>query len=787
MRKVTTKDLIEYISKYELQESATDYLIETLNSEPSRRVGENARFNVSGAYSSPSQGLTIQYESHTSELAWLVRWELDPNVIGFRDQPPAVEFRKPDKNCIERLTRYTPDFLVFHIDNVRVVEVKTTRELQKLSKKYPGQWKQDLDGWHYIPAEEYFAKHGLVHVVCTLSHDHAVETSNVKLLVRAQNVENKLDKNVISKIDRELDVCSWLTIAELLDRVPEISSIDIYHLILGQVLHVNIKDQLLSDFESCYVSSDIELLKLRETRDAWPIQEIENIDCIRVPSKDEMKKAIQRLNRIHNNDGSRHTRRLKKRLSEKTANGYSPLQAMVMPHKGSKNSKLEAVVRVNLIDHIRTVYMHKRKPSKYFAWTCYRNWAKEQHPSRNPVSLNTYKKYVRDEDSEAVAFARGGKRAANAASATTDVTSRAILAIRPFERASVDHTLLKMMVKVVDSNGEKITTRPWLTVLMDDYSGYWISYFITLKDPSKRTLSMLFRTCVREHGLLPEVVHADRGADFTSSYHQSLLAHYGITHDSSPAANSRFNSQVERINKLVKDQWVANRPGSTVDYLNARKYSKGHRPKDLAEINLEALFYEINTFKNIYNETIIGTEFESPKSKFEDGLKRFEFSGIRVCVNDEFHLITAHDTDKSNYKIRPNGEIVYNGLHYFHRKLEQFQPKRAHTELRIDPEDPYLIYCKVESEWITALNSKHKSFTGKAGMIRWAEAVKVSQGRPYREKAKQNSADLRAKAIEKYDAQYKEIENTCSKDIEVEVEDIFERLKRVSINKPEEA
>jgi len=786
MRTITTKQLIEYLPKYELELVAEEYVLETLNSEPSREVGQFARKNVSGAYSSPSQGLTIQYESHTQELAWLFRWELDEEVIGFRDQPPVVELRKADKNGITRLSRYTPDFVVFRTDCLSVVEVKSEQELKKLSAKYPDQWQFYDSAWHYLPAEEAFQTRGLLHEVCCLPTGHSIETSNINLLIQAQRSQSLIKSKVKKKIQKLLSEFAWLSIADLKERVPNATSSDIYLMISNQDLFADLKNSLLTELDSCYVSTDRESLQIKRENGWKAPSSIEAIDLCVVPGKIELKNALDRIDRVNSNDNSRHTRRLRKRMKAYVDAGASPIQAMVMPYRGSSESKLPPVVRLNLNDHVRTFYMSPKRPTIYASWTHYRNWSRQQHPELQPVVLNTYRKYVAFQDSETVAFARGGKRSANAASATTEVTTRSLRAIRPFERASADHTLLKLLVRVVESNGTSYTKRPWLTVLMDDCSGCWISYFLTFNAPSKRSLSMLFRNCVREHGKLPETVHSDRGADFTSTYHKGLLAHYGVSVDYNPAAHSRFNSQVERINKQFKDQWVSQRAGNTIDYIETRKFSKNHRPQDLAELSLDQLFVEIEEYRQHYNQTVVGTEEFTPESLFNDGLKKFDFSGIDVPLNDEFLLVTAHDTHKQDYKIGPRGEIVYNGLHFYHSKLRELQPKRNRTELRIDPEDPYRVYCKVDSQWVTALNARHTKFSSQSCMTRWAEAVRVSQGRPLRDEAKQDAADMRAKSIQEFDEQYclsRNAETAIDDVIEnEELDEIFDRVKKQPLN-----
>lgn len=789
IKTVTNDDLLNLVASYNLSSAAEAYTRETLLAEPSREVGQNARRNVTGAFCSPSQGRTIQYESHTAEYTWLLRWELDPEIVGFRDQPPMVQIKKADKNGVQRTTTYTPDFLVLRFNEVFVVEVKTEVNLLQLAEKYPEQWQCSNGTWRYLPAEEVFREKGLVYKVLSVDTTQSIETNNYKTLLHAHRMVGDVSTHVSSKLVAALDESAWLSVRDLQTQVPESTYADIYLLILNRQLFADLT-QLLTDVGSCVVSSDPSLLSvMKECR--WQAPAVPGfVSTSLIPGKAELEKALVRLERVNSDEQSRHVRRLRKRVQEQAAYGNTPLQALIMPRKGNSDAKIPTKVRDCALEHISSKYMCPTRPTLHAAWTNYRNWARRKHSDFNPVSLTTYRKFVAQKSSEDVAYSRGGKRAGNAAASTTPVLDRALIATRPFERFPVDHTKLDILVKVFDCDGTEYLLKPWLSVLFDEYSDNWVSFFLTFRDPSKRSLSMLFRNCVREYGRLPEHVHSDRGSDFRSVFYRNFTAHYGVTVDWSPAGHSRYNAGAERVFKQLKDQWITHRPGNTVDYIETRKYSKGYRPQDQASISIDDLFLEIDAFRNLYNQTIVGTNSETPEQLFRSGLDSFGFSGIPVTVDDSFLLATAFDTDKSDYKISPAGEIVYNQLHFHHPELRRLQPKRNRTELRIDPEDPFRIYCKVEGNWITALNAKHKKFVAKAPMARWAETLRVAEGRPLRDDAKQSGHDKKALVMKEFDNGYQEksgnqsriIENAAAVNTVVvksdnDSTDIFERLK----------
>lgn len=751
---VSTQDLLDYLPNYGISQIAEEYVRTTLLSEPLREVGENARNSVAGAFSSPSQGITIQYESHTAELAWLFRWELDPDVLGFRDQPPMINIRKADKNGVTRNSTYTPDYLLFRKNEVVVVEVKTAKEVIKLSKKFPEQWQQP-DCWHYIPAEEAFLEKGLVHTVCCLEGGAAVETNNFKTLVRACSASAKVNPQTADALIGALEDAAWLSITALIKLVPESSYADVYQLVAHQRLFVNLKTQILTDPDSCFVASNAEFLEIREDTDWAAPQIVAQVKTQCVPGAKELLNALARLERVNSGEQSRHCRRLKRRIAEGAELGKSPLQALVMPRKGNAREKLPPVVRDFTNSHIRSIYMTPKRPSLHAAWANYRLGAKAKHPEFPPVVIKTYRRLLAEIDPELVARSRGGKRAGNAASDPTSVLDRALIATRPFERVSIDHTKLKIRAIVVESGGSTYSKKPWMSALIDEATGYWLSFSLSFRDPSKRLLSMLYRSCAREYGRLPEHVHSDRGSDLRSVYYRQLLAHYGISVDWSPAGHSRFNALVERLNLQLKDQWISRRAGNTVDYLETRKYSKGYRPQDQAALSLQDLYSEIEVYRQLYNQTVLGTEAVPPSQKFKQGLQSFEFSGVPVVIDEDFLMITAYDVPK-DYKIAGNGEVVYNCLHYYHPDLRLSQSKQSRAEIRIDPEDPYRIYCRVNDRWVTALNSGHTKFSSKSTVARLAEAIRVAEGRPLRDLAKQDANDEKAAALAEFDVGYEQ-------------------------------
>jgi len=72
-----------------------------------------------------------------------------------------------------------------------------------------------------------------------------------------------------------------------------------------------------------------------------------------------------------------------------------------------------------------------------------------------------------------------------------------VLTTRPLERVEIDHTLCD--VHLVDEESKRCTGRPWLTLVVDHYSGAILGYHLSLNPPSAASVIAALR-----HAILPK-------------------------------------------------------------------------------------------------------------------------------------------------------------------------------------------------------------------------------------------------------------------------------------------
>lgn len=120
-------------------------------SQPVRRV-HGGGGNTTVRYASRKMGRTIQAESRTVELPFLICCEHDPSVFEIWDQTTYLR-RSFETRGGEKLSgSHIPDYLVIADDGIRFVECKPTAKLEGCAAKYRDLYVRDESGQWTSPA-----------------------------------------------------------------------------------------------------------------------------------------------------------------------------------------------------------------------------------------------------------------------------------------------------------------------------------------------------------------------------------------------------------------------------------------------------------------------------------------------------------------------------------------------------------------------------------------------------------------------------------------------------------
>ncbi len=158
---LTDEEFLLWGRSLNLPQETREFVAGIRAADPARRVGGGRR-NVSGRFSSRKMGVTIQFESHTVELAWIYEMEYDHDVLEYYDQPCRITLRYLSANGRQIPTLHTPDFFAIRKNGAEFLECKSEDTLRKLAAKNPNRYCQgDDDRWRCPPGEEYAAGFGL--------------------------------------------------------------------------------------------------------------------------------------------------------------------------------------------------------------------------------------------------------------------------------------------------------------------------------------------------------------------------------------------------------------------------------------------------------------------------------------------------------------------------------------------------------------------------------------------------------------------------------------------------
>jgi putative transposase len=137
-------------------------------------------------------------------------------------------------------------------------------------------------------------------------------------------------------------------------------------------------------------------------------------------------------------------------------------------------------------------------------------------------------------------------------------------ATRPNQLWQADHTPLDLWV--LDERGRP--ARPWLTVILDDYSRAVAGYALSLHAPSSIQTALALRQAIWRKGDahwtvcgIPETFYSDHGSDFTSHHLEQVAADVHMAVVFSTAGKPRGRGKIERYFATVNQLFLCHQPG----------------------------------------------------------------------------------------------------------------------------------------------------------------------------------------------------------------------------------
>lgn len=736
---------LELIESYDVPEEGKGFLRDCVLQGPSRSVLSGGTRSVVGAHFSSKLRETRQFESRSSEAAVLLMLDADSSVVSYHTQLPKVEFPSINKAGRNYVQRYTADALILRRDRPEIAEIKTSKDLAKLAEERPHQWLFESDTEaRFLTAERHFNSWGLDFSVINSSLLPAVLVMNTKLLLRVVHTISSPSDTLLNDVRAKLEKHAWMSICDLQEELSLSRTDDILHLVAQGNVFADLQLQKLSAPETILSMCPTVLSRAIEQR---TLPSTPTFNGHSGPTLMEARKAVENL-KIAEEGNGRQARRMRQKINEGALVGLSPFESVLprISNRGNRTRRLAESQEQFLIEHQEKSVLTGKHESISSAYNSYKNELDDAEHTFPPVSVATYYRFAKQLDRQTIASAIHGRKVGNAVSKAVEAEHATPAATRAFERGLVDHTLVKVLLVVAMNDEYAIVRRPWLTSLVDEFSGATLAQWLSFGNPSRESICMLLRMCILRHGRIPEEIHSDRGSDFTSWHIQELMARLGVTRQYSPVASPKFNSQAERHFSETQEGLFKKLPGNIIEH-HDRKTDRDHHPKIKAIFDPITFYRLLFDYAEAYNNGIHGHHEAQPNFLLRSSLRTVESSGIITPFNDDVYLATCVPV-KSNWGPRARRSLLIDGRHYYSECLTPNTTKK-HLCIRFDPWNCEVIYIQKQGKWYTATRrTGHTTFAGADISRQLGESLRVMMCRRDRDLLKAGQTQRTAKIID---------------------------------------
>ncbi|SIQ29338.1 putative transposase [Peribacillus simplex] len=273
--------------------------------------------------------------------------------------------------------------------------------------------------------------------------------------------------------------------------------------------------------------------------------------------------------------------------------------------------------------------------------------------------------------------------------------------------AQCDHTRLDIIV--VDDESGKPLGRPWLTYIMDEYSGYPLGFYLGYEGPSYKSVMYALRNAFKTKGYIkehfkdikndwlahgvPETLLVDNGKEFHSNSLKSVCQHFDINLKFCTPGKPWQKGAVERFFGTLNTSLLHQMPGTTLSNIQELKRFD-YDPKKNAIIKfsqLMELFLEwlIDDFSVDYHKGVKGV----PKELWEVSSKNGSLVSIgKFGPEWEIRLYPIKKRRIQHYGIEFE-HLEYNSPELDKlRKYLKEKKGNAEVDVKYNPDDLSKIY-----------------------------------------------------------------------------------------------
>ena len=185
---------------------------------------------------------------------------------------------------------------------------------------------------------------------------------------------------------------------------------------------------------------------------------------------------------------------------------------------------------------------------------------------------------------------------------------------RPNHIWQADHTQLDVLVL----REPRPPAKPWLTVILDDYSRAVAGFCLTFEAPTTLHTALALHQAIWRKtdprwsvGGIPEVFYSDHGSDFTSHYLEQVLADLAVHQVFSQVGQPRGRGRIERFFETVGQLFAAELPGYA---------PPGDRVRGRPQLTLAQLDARLREFLlGVYHQRVHSETGVTPASRWSAG------------------------------------------------------------------------------------------------------------------------------------------------------------------------
>ena len=714
--------MLAHLQRMKIPTAGIDYVITAATTDPAKTVFHTNASAIAGEHCSTIPTVLsdepmhwrLQFSALSTEYAFVMHLESRAKALLVLDQPTSVPLQITNKAGRRQRITYTPDFLVVEPDRVRVVELKTKADAEKLVSDRPSVWERVEHGFRYIQAHKHFGDMGLEHEIVVNEQLPWLRIHNHHLLRTAErNDPGVLTDEVRDELVRYVSKHQPCSITQIISDISLTTATPILRAIHVGALVVDLDHVKLADRDSRFICIDDDTA-IAVAAGLSSVQSIARTD--QTISFDDVTDprhspefgyriatlAGNELNRPGEKKppSSRTLRRWRATMRNSGQNGLRPRW-----HRcGKTGPRIEPWHMEIITKQLAKDRGSKTRPTRTASHLRYKEaFAEECRQGGRegaPISYGHYCKLwgLRKHNTQD-AYGRGGKRLSNAAAPYTDVDAQSSLANTPFQVCSIDHCMAPALTSDPDGGNDGL---PWLSILIDHHGREPLAMVMRFEPPSFESDALVLRDCVERHGRLPAALYTDGGPDFTSSKLAQCLAELGMSWFKRPGSTPRASAEVERPFLTFAQSVCQGREGYVPDIVNRRSVSREWLPqngsrrsfRDLRDHSEHLL---MDVLPNL--PTLDGSP--TARERREEFESTYGRQGIQMDRDLALLVATAVPIETKG-KTEPAGAIRCGSKRFYSTALYNVTESCSRLSIRQDPQDRTVLYFALRGSWHVA-------------------------------------------------------------------------------------